>query len=557
MSRSKANDGNCLKLPLEWPYADARMGEMKAIDLYSGVGGWSLGLRMAGIEVIRSYEWWDSAARTHRANLDSHVDELDIRQLDPRDVPDVDIVVGSPPCTQFSFSNRGGNGDIADGLRDIAKFLEIVEHVNPAYWAMENVPRVAGILRRELKPGGSLRPYAGLVDVIEVVDMSTLGLPQRRRRMIAGRFPVELLDAYREHLPARSLGDVLDALTDDPVRDPIYDLKLAGDEVSDHVPEEPLNDEEERMNREAKSFHPVYNRMAFPDITERASRTVTAVCTRVSRESIIIQDPQHPGSYRRLTLRERAVLQGFPITYQFFGDSYTDKLKLVGNALPPLAAYYIGHAMLGTQPDDVVEPALIAFGHTQPPERPTETSPPKLANSYPLTRKFRAAIPNLRFGSGMRVQLANESTKWGISWDAAFYFGSSKEFRALELNEEVMAACLAELDGARDAVRAVIGAHEGFWKRAEPADVQAAWTHRDEDAIHPFKLVDDLGDAAEKIYGIIREIAVDDVLEAILDVTPGVRNGQTPKFRDHAHWIMAGIIVGAAFNMAQSNQRAR
>ena len=84
---------------------------MKAIDLYSGIGGWTLGFRAAGIDVIRSYEWWDRAADTEQQNLGVPVTVCDIRSLQLSELPtDVDIVVGSLPCTQFSYSNRGGLG---------------------------------------------------------------------------------------------------------------------------------------------------------------------------------------------------------------------------------------------------------------------------------------------------------------------------------------------------------------------------------------------------------------------------------------------------------------
>ncbi|MDP9021599.1 MAG: DNA cytosine methyltransferase [Actinomycetota bacterium] len=526
---------------------------MKAIDLYSGAGGWSLGLRMAGIEVIRSYEWWDCAARTHRANLGSRVDEVDIRQLDPRNVPEADIVVGSPPCTEFSFANRGGNGDIAEGLRDIAKFLEIVEHLQPAYWAMENVPRVAGILRREIQPGGLLRRYADLVDVIEVVNMASLGLPQKRRRMIAGRYPLELLEAYTERLPNRTFGGVLERLSDAPVRDPIYDLKLTREELTEQEPEAPLNDEEERMNREAKTYHPVYNKMSFPDELERPSRTVTAVCTRVSRESIVIEAPERPGCYRRLTLRERASLQGFPITYQFFGGAYTDKLKLIGNALPPLAAYYIGHAMLGTEPGDLGASGSILCDHSQPPDRPDETPPPGLSNRHRRNRKFRAALPHLRFGSGMRVELANSARKDNPSWRTAFYYGNSKKYETVELTDELLATALDALpsDTSNEVRKAITDRHDS-WSAHSGADIQRRWTHRAEESVHPFELADDLGATAKSIRAIINVVSLDQILDIIFELVPNVRDGQRPKFRDHGHWIMAGLIVGAAFNASRA-----
>ena len=97
------------------------MKKYRAIDLYSGIGGWSLGLKMAGIDVVASYEWWDKANRSNQMNNQHTATEIDIRQLCLEDLPkNIDFVVGSPPCTQFSFANRGGNGDIEDGLKDIA-----------------------------------------------------------------------------------------------------------------------------------------------------------------------------------------------------------------------------------------------------------------------------------------------------------------------------------------------------------------------------------------------------------------------------------------------------
>src|SRR5262245_36136777 len=111
---------------------------LRAIDLYSGIGGWSLGLKMAGVDVVASYEWWDQANRTNEINNGHVTNTLDIRSVKLDALPKkIDVVVGSPPCTEFSFANRGGKGDIEDGLRDLRKFLEIVDFVRPTYWAME------------------------------------------------------------------------------------------------------------------------------------------------------------------------------------------------------------------------------------------------------------------------------------------------------------------------------------------------------------------------------------------------------------------------------------
>ena len=57
------------------------MKKLKAIDLYSGIGGWSLGLKLNGIEVIHSFEWWNQAVETANKNLGKSERTQDIREM--------------------------------------------------------------------------------------------------------------------------------------------------------------------------------------------------------------------------------------------------------------------------------------------------------------------------------------------------------------------------------------------------------------------------------------------------------------------------------------------
>src|SRR5690242_8667000 len=108
---------------------------LRAIDFYSGVGGWGLGLRLAGIDLVASYDLSGAANETNFKNNHHRAETVDIRRLRLAELPSsIDIIVGSPPCTQFSYSNRGGGGNIEDGLKDIIKFLSIVDHVRPRFW---------------------------------------------------------------------------------------------------------------------------------------------------------------------------------------------------------------------------------------------------------------------------------------------------------------------------------------------------------------------------------------------------------------------------------------
>ena len=521
---------------------------LSAIDFYSGVGGWSLGLRLAGVEVVGSYEWWDKANTTNARNNHHPARECDIRSLPLDSLPSrVDIVVGSPPCTQFSYSNRGGSGDIADGLKDIERFFAVVDRVGPRRWAMENVPRVAGIVEQELRRGGALAKYAHLRPSIMVVDACEWGVPQRRKRCIIGNLDFDLLQSYRSVARAVSLGDVVASLARRQVTDPVYGISIPRAALTEQEIEEPLSDEEERMNREMKTFHPVYNNMPFPDPLNRAARTVTAVCTRVSRESIVIAAPESKGKYRRLTLRERACLQGFPITYQFFGDSHAQKLRMIGNAIPPPLVYFIAHALKET-PKAKVPPLTKAIAAFRPPVSVPAVSPPESAGEkFPETRRFRAALPHLRFKSGVRFELSNEFTGNRPSWAVRFFFGNSKNITEVALKKEMVAPLLTMVRN-KAAIRKIITRVHKACARTSPIALQRYWSHRETSGIHPYRVVDAIGEAAREVIALLETdaAAAERAMEQVLaDV--GTRPG-FEKVRRHAPAILTGLLVGASAN---------
>lgn len=531
-----------------------RAEPMRVIDLYSGVGGWTLGLRMAGFQVVRSYEWWTQANRTYETNFASAPVEADIRSLPLDAFPkDVDVIVGSPPCTQFSFANRGGNGDIADGLKDIHKFLEVVEYVRPKHWVMENVPRVAGILERELSIGGSLERFSDLVEVITVEDMSAFGLPQRRRRMIAGSFPFGVLEKYRGRVQPPTLGQVISNLGSDPVVDPIYGLELELAQLRDHIAETPLDEEEARLNRDAKQYHHYCNIMTFPDPLDRPARTVTALCTRVSRESIVVEPER--GQLRRLTLRERATLQGFPITFQLNGDSYSNKLKQVGNAIPPLFVYYVAQSIRGTAADDVPEPTRIAYKQPLPAELPPEIKPKPPRGTYPETRRFRTVIPGLRFGSGVRFDFANEFEGDEVSWGITFFYGTSKDihrvtpqpaFLELVAGRPSSAAVLEQLTEGASQIKEEFG-------DVTAERLQEVWSRRG-GGVHPHRFADRLGELVDELHDRIPPADRGRIEEATLGwlctQRPESRAylNNSSKMRKIASRVFVGLLVGAWLN---------
>ena len=532
---------------------------MRAIDLYAGIGGWSLGLKLAGIEVLGSYEWWQPAIDTHNGNHKTSLQTTNIRTMDLGVLPeDVDIVVGSPPCTQFSYSNRGGSGNLDDGLIDLERFFAVVDHLQPKFWAMENVPRVAKFLETCFAEVESpLYKYRHLNPNIKIFDFSDYGCPQARKRCIATNIPLHEIEKYREKSKKLTLGNVLEALSipssEGLVVDPIWGVSLPKASVTETEQEEALDAEELRINRDSKIYHPVYNNMAFPDKLDVPSRTVTATCTRVSRESIIVENKEHSG-FRRLTIRERALLQGFPITYQFYGKSFAEKAKMIGNAIPPTFSYILASFASGQKAANFTPPLEAGLALQLPSSPAKITSADTAGRSYPLKRRFRAAVPGLRFKSGMRFEFANDVTEPHTTWSIRFYTGNSKTILQHQLKDSIDDKLLRF--GVSSSIWSVGQREKLSLERLVEAidgdELQAIWTRRSVGE-SPFNWVDRIGHIAEEVQVELSD-QIDHVQaeELVIELfgLPSAKGkpANETKLKKYAIPIIAGAIVGTWFN---------
>lgn len=513
----------------------------RAIDLYSGIGGWTLGMKLSEIENVASYEWWSEANQTHNFNFGTNHKEVNIREIDVSHLDygkKIDFVVGSPPCTQFSYANKGGNGDIVDGLVDIRKFLEIVNHLKPKYWAMENVPRVAVILRREINEG-SLQMYKHLVKTIEVVDSADFGVPQNRKRMIAGNFPVKLFNSYKSATARVNLRDVLDDLSGRTVRDSNYNYKFPKSKVTELENEVDLSPQEERINRDSKSFHPVYNNMSFPDSLDRPSRTVTATCTRVSRESIVVNSPT---GIRRLNVRERGVIQGFPITYQFYGRTLNAKFKMIGNAVPPILTYFIFQSMLRVPLNKLVLPKDAAYIHKKPEFKGFKSNLGLPKRKYPAKRKFKFAVPHLRYGSGVRFELSNNPKEKNVPWSFKFYFGNSKNIKEINLNADIKNTLAPIVNTTKNEVFTdCINQVKKQYKEFNSKELQDKWTASNNNN-EVFSFLDAVGNCVGEI---LNEADFTDIGS---EVVTAILNEKNKKLSENSKSVLTGFYFLSALN---------
>ena len=519
-----------------------------AIDLYSGIGGWTLGMKLSGIDNLASYEWWSEANQTHNVNFDTNHKEVDIRSIDVNtDLQfdkTIDFVVGSPPCTQFSFANKGGNGNIQDGLIDIYKFLEVVDYLKPKYWAMENVPRVAGILEREINEG-ALQKFKHLVKHILVVDSADYGVPQNRKRMIAGDFPLSLFESYKSKTKTLTFGDVLNALSKETVVDPNFGYKLPLSEVTELENEADLTKEESRINMDSKTYHPVYNKMSFPDRLDRPSRTVTATCTRVSRESIIVKSET---GYRRLNVREKGVLQGFPITYQFYGKTLNSKFKMIGNAVPPILTYFIFQSMLEVNLEDLKLPSEVDYFHKKPEFKAYKSNLGLPARKYPANRKFQFSVPNLRYGSGVRFELSNNPKSKEQDWSFKFYHGNSKNIKQIPLNSEIKQTLAPIINTSKNTIFTdYVNMLSENYKEYNSQKLQELWTSSNSN-YEVFSFLDKVG---ECVSNLLEKTDLNDSSEELIEA---IVNEKNKKLADNKDSLLVGFYFLSSLNNKIFNQ---
>jgi DNA (cytosine-5)-methyltransferase 1 len=317
-----------------------------AIDLFSGCGGMTEGLKQAGFMVAGAVEIDALAAETYKLNHKGiKVWQKDIRDIGPAEIlkelnlrsGEVDLLTGCPPCQGFSSMRRlNGGRHVRDARNDLLfDFLRFVRGLCPKTVMMENVP---GIQEYWRWPEFRMQIMAlGYKSHWKVLNAADYGVPQRRRRLIflatkkvlapfqeASNVRVTVKNAI-SHLPKPGKsGDVLhDVLTqhDDRIRNLIKRIPKNGGSRS------ALGNDQLRCHKKFKGFRDVYGRMSWDDV----SPTITGGCTNPSKGRFL-----HPVQNRAITLREAALLQSFPSSYKFsLTRGKNLAALLIGNSLPP------------------------------------------------------------------------------------------------------------------------------------------------------------------------------------------------------------------------------
>ena len=327
-----------------------------AIDLFSGCGGLTVGLKKAGFEVLGAVEIDSLAVQTYKANHTNVVVwEKNIRDLKCSSIKknlnlkkgELDLLAGCPPCQGFSSLNTLNGAYVVNDERNdlVFDFFRFVEEMLPKVVMMENVPGLASDKRfKKFLTCMAKLGYAGEYKILDAYDY---GVPQHRRRLI---YMASLKGPVEFALPARKKICVRDAIGHLPPAgksgDKIHDIvENRSPRIMEMIKKIPKNGGSRKdlplklqlsCHKRCNGFNDVYGRMSW----DKPAPTLTSGCFNPSKGRFL-----HPVKNRAITMREAALLQGFPKNYKFTATYNKQTLALmIGNALPP--EFIRRHAMV-------------------------------------------------------------------------------------------------------------------------------------------------------------------------------------------------------------------
>lgn len=313
--------------------------EYTFIDLFSGAGGLSCGLVMAGFNPVASVEIMPQAVDTYKYNfveLKGFNEEIETRDIREDSVKQnlyelvknkkIDLIVGGFPCQGFSMA---GYRVVEDPRNSLYKEMkEIVEQLQPEVVVMENVEGLRSMLNGKVEEM-IIEDYKkiGYEINLTVLNSAHYGVPQFRKRVI---FVGNRVGKTNYH--PKPLFDESTYVTLGQAIEPY--MTISEDESINHVFSKHTPEMVKRLAAipEGKSLYKNYSDAWKKSPWDKPSCTI-----KENHGGTNV----HPKLPRCLTARELAALQSFPSDFIFKG---TKKWQLVqiGNAVPPLLGKAIG-----------------------------------------------------------------------------------------------------------------------------------------------------------------------------------------------------------------------
>ena len=265
------------------------------------------------------------AVETYQKNIGNHIVCEDISKISTSDIPDCDIVIGGFPCQGFSVANTKRH---VDDERNVLykQLLRVIRDKNPKFFLAENVKGILSI--------GKGKVFQMILDDFQsigynvqyrVLNAADYGVPQTRLRVIIVGVRKDVHFEYKYPSPTNSKDganglprwvSVSDALKDIPDPDlpnnlPNHNYSKYKLSFNGYIGHRPLNPD-----------------MPAPTVTARGD----------DKGGVVILP--HPTAARRMSCRELATIQSFPLDYEFQGNR-SSVYRQIGNAVPVLLGYAV------------------------------------------------------------------------------------------------------------------------------------------------------------------------------------------------------------------------
>lgn len=330
---------------------------LKVLSLFSGAGGLDLGFKQAGFDIVAAFDMNKDCCSTYKKNIGNHITKADLSIFDKKKLSTgVDLVIGGPPCQGFSVLGRMNKDDHRSQL--IFAYAEMVGHVQPKMFVMENVPALATLAKwTEVKEAleATFERYGYTVRMF-ILNAEDYGVPQKRKRVffIGARQP--LIPPKQIKVPRGTkiltAGDVLRSLPPPgispnlgvcqavirPCKNPILRASPYAGSLLFNGKGRPIN-----LDGPALTLPASMGGNATPIIDEAELRhRKKPWIIKYHKQLIDGEDVSSdiPDRLRRLTVTEAKLLQSFPLDYAFDGTQCS-QFRQIGNAVPPKMAHAV------------------------------------------------------------------------------------------------------------------------------------------------------------------------------------------------------------------------
>ena len=220
----------------------------------------------------------------------------------------------------------------------------------------------------------------------------------------------------------------------------------------------------------------------------------------------------------------------------------SNKLKMIGNAIPPKFTYFSAAAMKGVKPENLVLPEKVSVPLEK--SKAPKTTPDTHSKKYPSTRSFKFAMPDLNFKSGTRFELNNSQGKF----KCFFYYGDSKRIRELKLDKRLLNKLERFIKDVDESLLTKIKKELNVIEKYDHKKLQEAWSVKPSRGTHPFEVVDLLNSIGNSICDLTADREDEKLLNSMKTVFSKKDQVGLNKVSEHYRKIFCGLLVCASFN---------